>query len=160
MTVTYHDPCHLGRQGEPYVPWKGKRVPGQIILFDPPKTFRRGTMACTTRLGSSTGYSGLESGGDGQPQGICVVLRGRRRRIGDQSRVREVDSRGTRERSRGDLLRRARYCLPRMRNSSRLRCPSRWQRDESVRHCRSSGPLGHVGRKNQDDAEERSILGL
>ena len=23
MTVTYHDPCHLGRQGEPYVPWKG-----------------------------------------------------------------------------------------------------------------------------------------
>ena len=43
MTVTYHDPCHLGRQGEPYVPWKGKRVPGQIILFDPPKTFRRGT---------------------------------------------------------------------------------------------------------------------
>ena len=23
MTVTYHDPCHLGRQGEPYVPWNG-----------------------------------------------------------------------------------------------------------------------------------------
>lgn len=27
ITVTYHDPCHLGRQGEPYIHWKGKRVP-------------------------------------------------------------------------------------------------------------------------------------
>jgi Fe-S oxidoreductase len=42
MTVTYHDPCHLGRQGEPYINWKGKRVPGQLIVFDPPKEFRRG----------------------------------------------------------------------------------------------------------------------
>jgi Fe-S oxidoreductase len=42
LTVTYHDPCHLGRQGEPYVHWQGKRVPGQIILFDPVKEFRRG----------------------------------------------------------------------------------------------------------------------
>jgi Fe-S oxidoreductase len=43
MTVTYHDPCHLGRQGEPFVHWKGRRVPGQLIIFDPPKEFRRGT---------------------------------------------------------------------------------------------------------------------
>lgn len=43
MKVTYHDPCHLGRLGEPYVPWNGRRLPGHIILFDPPKTFRRGT---------------------------------------------------------------------------------------------------------------------
>jgi len=43
MKVTYHDPCHLGRQGEPHIPWKGERIPGQIILFNPPKTFRRGT---------------------------------------------------------------------------------------------------------------------
>jgi Fe-S oxidoreductase len=42
MTVTYHDPCHLGRQGEPYIQWKGKRVPGQVIIFDPAKEFRRG----------------------------------------------------------------------------------------------------------------------
>jgi Fe-S oxidoreductase len=43
MTVTYHDPCHLGRQGEPYIHWKGHKVPGQLIVFDPPKEFRRGT---------------------------------------------------------------------------------------------------------------------
>jgi len=42
-TVTYHDHCHLGRQGEPYIRWNGKRVPGQLIIFDPPKEFRRGS---------------------------------------------------------------------------------------------------------------------
>ena len=39
LTVTYHDPCHLGRLGEPYVAWKGKRkkIYGQIPVWDPPK---------------------------------------------------------------------------------------------------------------------------
>ncbi|MEW6663679.1 MAG: (Fe-S)-binding protein [Thermodesulfobacteriota bacterium] len=41
--VTYHDPCHLGRLGEPYVPWQGTRVPGHMYRFDPPKPYRRGT---------------------------------------------------------------------------------------------------------------------
>ena len=38
-TVTYHDPCHLGRQGEPYVPWDGKEVKiyGQAVIYDPPR---------------------------------------------------------------------------------------------------------------------------
>jgi Fe-S oxidoreductase len=37
LTVTYHDPCHLGRQGEPYVPWKGieKKIRKQIIVYEP-----------------------------------------------------------------------------------------------------------------------------
>jgi Fe-S oxidoreductase len=37
LTVTYHDPCHLGRQGEPYMPWNGveKKIKGQIIVYEP-----------------------------------------------------------------------------------------------------------------------------
>jgi len=39
MKITYHDPCHLGRQGEPYVPWKGKekKIFGQAVAYDPPR---------------------------------------------------------------------------------------------------------------------------
>jgi len=43
INVTYHDPCHLGRLGEPYIHWEGKPVAGHIRIFDPPKEFRRGT---------------------------------------------------------------------------------------------------------------------
>ncbi len=43
LRVTYHDPCHLGRLGEPYVPWSGTPVPGHRRMFDPPKPWRRGT---------------------------------------------------------------------------------------------------------------------
>jgi len=45
LKVTYHDPCHLGRLGEPYIPWKGELVeviPG-VIMPVPPKPVRRGT---------------------------------------------------------------------------------------------------------------------
>jgi Fe-S oxidoreductase len=39
LTVTYHDPCHLGRQGEEYIPWEGteKKIRGQIITWEPRK---------------------------------------------------------------------------------------------------------------------------
>ena len=37
MRITYHDPCHLGRRGEPYVPWEGKekKVKNQIVVYEP-----------------------------------------------------------------------------------------------------------------------------
>ena len=43
LDVTYHDPCHLGRLGEPWIHWKGTKVPGDRFVFDPPKPYRRGT---------------------------------------------------------------------------------------------------------------------
>jgi Fe-S oxidoreductase len=44
LRVTYHDPCHLGRLGEPYIPWNGtwKKVWGQLNISEPPKQIRRG----------------------------------------------------------------------------------------------------------------------
>jgi Fe-S oxidoreductase len=44
LTVTYHDPCHLGRLAEPWVHWEGKRVKvrGQMLINDPPKKKRCG----------------------------------------------------------------------------------------------------------------------
>jgi Fe-S oxidoreductase len=37
MKVTYHDPCHLGRQGEPWIPWEGqeKKILGQVVVYEP-----------------------------------------------------------------------------------------------------------------------------
>jgi Fe-S oxidoreductase len=40
MQVTWHDPCHLGRRGEPYKHWEGKRI--QYGLTDPPREMNRG----------------------------------------------------------------------------------------------------------------------
>jgi Fe-S oxidoreductase len=40
MRVTYHDPCHLARRGEPYKHWEGKRI--QWGLTDPPRELNRG----------------------------------------------------------------------------------------------------------------------
>lgn len=44
LTVTYHDPCHLGRLAEPWVHWEGTRikVDGQMVVHDPPKKKRCG----------------------------------------------------------------------------------------------------------------------
>ena len=42
LTVTYHDPCHLGRLGEPYHAWTGKRVKyGRYVPSS--KELRQGT---------------------------------------------------------------------------------------------------------------------
>ncbi|MBI4763871.1 MAG: (Fe-S)-binding protein [Deltaproteobacteria bacterium] len=44
LRVTYHDPCHLGRLGEPYKPWSGeyKTGAGGIIYTAPQKPIRHG----------------------------------------------------------------------------------------------------------------------
>ena len=43
-TVTYHDPCNLGRQGEPYEPWSGveTKIYGQAVVYDPPRPRHNG----------------------------------------------------------------------------------------------------------------------
>jgi Fe-S oxidoreductase len=43
LSVTYHDPCRLGRLGEPWIHWEGKKIPGDRFVFNPPKVYRRGT---------------------------------------------------------------------------------------------------------------------
>ena len=44
LTVTYHDPCNLGRQGEPYTQWEGveKKIYGQAVVYDPPRPRHNG----------------------------------------------------------------------------------------------------------------------
>ena len=42
LSVTYHDPCRLGRLGEPWIKWNGKRKQSDRFVFDPPKPYRRG----------------------------------------------------------------------------------------------------------------------
>jgi len=48
MTVTYHDPCHLGRGSEPYPKWEGKMVEVMPLIKMPlpPKPKRQGTFGC------------------------------------------------------------------------------------------------------------------
>ncbi len=43
VSVTYHDPCHLGRLGEPYIHWEGEEIPGFQRRFAPLRELRRGT---------------------------------------------------------------------------------------------------------------------
>lgn len=44
-TITYHDPCHLGRQSETHKEWNGveRKVLNHLVIQDPPKEFNRGT---------------------------------------------------------------------------------------------------------------------
>jgi Fe-S oxidoreductase len=43
LLVTYHDPCHLGRLGEPWIHWQGTKVAGDRFIFEPQRPYRRGT---------------------------------------------------------------------------------------------------------------------
>jgi len=42
MTVTYHDPCHLGRLSDPWIEWKGVQRERHFRVFDPPRVYRKG----------------------------------------------------------------------------------------------------------------------
>lgn len=42
LEITYHDPCHLGRRGEPHLAWKGIRE--RFGIYNPPKDLRRGNL--------------------------------------------------------------------------------------------------------------------
>ena len=44
LKVTYHDPCHLGRLSDPFIPWEGVR--GAYGVCTPKKELRRGTWGC------------------------------------------------------------------------------------------------------------------
>ncbi|NVM27232.1 MAG: (Fe-S)-binding protein [Candidatus Helarchaeota archaeon] len=48
LTVTYHDPCHLGRCSEPYQEWHGEIMePISLVRIPvPPKPLRQGTHGC------------------------------------------------------------------------------------------------------------------
>ncbi len=50
MKVTYHDPCHLGRQGEDYVPWDGEetKIFGQAVSTIRPARYN-GAFGATSR---------------------------------------------------------------------------------------------------------------
>ena len=43
LTVTYQDPCHLGRLGEPWIEWKGVQRERHMRVYNPPRVLRRGT---------------------------------------------------------------------------------------------------------------------
>ncbi|MBW1816749.1 MAG: (Fe-S)-binding protein [Deltaproteobacteria bacterium] len=48
LTVTYHDPCHLGRRGEPGIPWQGEytRLEPHIFAPVPEKPMYLGLNGC------------------------------------------------------------------------------------------------------------------
>ena len=98
LKVTYHDPCHLGRMGEKYVPWNGKekKIFGQAVVYDPPPpALQRRVRSIRTSAECPKGHTGCGAGRNGtQPRSRLVLRRGRRRQ-GSLSRIFDLDRQRT-----------------------------------------------------------------
>ena len=76
--VTYHDPCHLGRLGEPWIHWEGveRRVTEGLVGLSY-TTPRKSSQGSQWSLRSSQGYPPSDSGNkpyrDGAYKGIRLV---------------------------------------------------------------------------------------
>ena len=94
MTVTYHDPCHLGRQGEPLraLERQEKKIFGQAVVYDPPRPRYNGAYGVyEPPRDVLQAIPGLEARRDGAHPRGGLVLRRRRRRAGGLPRVLGLD---------------------------------------------------------------------
>ena len=108
LTVTYHDPCHLGRLGEPYVPWQGTRekIYGQIPVWKPSRPRYTGAWGVyDAPRNVLKSIPGLIAGGDGKNQRVCLVLWCRRRGTGSLPGLCRLDRRRKAYRSKGHRCR-------------------------------------------------------
>ena len=153
MKVTYHDPCHLGRQGEDHVPWDGKEVKiyGQAVVYDPPRPRYNGAFgvyAASPRR--AQGHPGHRVGRDGAYQGSGLVLRRGRRGAAGLPGLRCLHGRQTAGRSDENRSGRNRNGLPRVREDARQRDCVGWRDHESHRRARAgrAGTLEEGRRKH------------
>ena len=122
VSVTYHDPCHLGRQGEEYVALE--RQGGQDLrpgggLRPAAASLQRRLWRVRSSARRAPGHPRSRTGGDGTQPRSRLVLRGRGRRTRDLSRVQRLDRRQARRGGREHRRPHARYRLLRMQEEPR-----------------------------------------
>jgi Fe-S oxidoreductase len=124
-SVTYQDPCGLGRKGEPYIHAEGKEIPGHMRLFDPPKEFRRGAYGV---------YQPPRDVLKSIP-GLKLTEMHRRRGKGIKSGFRPVDCSGQSCRSRRDRSGSSRNCMSRLQAEFHRRRQGQWEQSQNIRYC-------------------------
>ena len=75
LSVTYHDPCRLGRLGEPWVHWQGKKFPVTACFRSAQDLPSRHVWRLSAPPGCSSEHSRHKTHGNGPDQGIRLVLR-------------------------------------------------------------------------------------